>query len=167
MDGDQLIRKLANGGRIYGTAVVSASPHWLRTLQDVGLDFVFIDTEHMALDRQQVMTMCQWYAGIDVVSVVHILARDQSLASLALDAGAMGILVPYVEHVDEVKSMVGAVKFRPLKGEKLKSLLSGTEKLDPALDDYLQDYNGHRFLWINIESVNAVDKLPALLDVEG
>ena len=32
---------------------------------------------------------------------------------MALDAGAHGVIVPYVETVEEVKSLVGAVKYRP------------------------------------------------------
>ena len=34
----------------------------------------------------------------------------------ALDAGAHGVLVPYCETVEEVKEVIAAARWRPLKG---------------------------------------------------
>ena len=42
-----------------------------------------------------------------------------ALAAMALDGGAHGVIVPYVETVEQVREVVGAVKFRPLKGRAL------------------------------------------------
>ncbi len=48
------------GGRwVYGTPIVSSSPRWLDTVAGLRVDFVFIDTEHIALDRAQLSWMCQ------------------------------------------------------------------------------------------------------------
>ncbi len=167
MEARNIHSKLSDGMRIYGTAIVSSSPHWPRIIKGIDLDFAFIDTEHMALDRQVVMTMCQLYRGIGIAPLVRILSPDPFLASMALDAGAMGILAPYVEHVDQVEAMVGAVKYRPLKGEKLAAVIHQEMTLDPQLAQYLEHHNRDRFLWINIESVLAVENLPSLLKIKG
>jgi hypothetical protein len=42
---------LRAGRRVYGSLIVSPSPRWPDTVAKLGLDFVFIDTEHIALDR--------------------------------------------------------------------------------------------------------------------
>jgi len=49
-----------------------------------------------------------------------------------LIGGASGIIAPYVETVEEVKALVGAVKFLPLKGEKLRNVLN---KKNPLKQD--------------------------------
>ena len=48
-----LTEKLESG-RVYGSAVLSASTRWPSVISDAGLDFVFIDTEHIALGRETV-----------------------------------------------------------------------------------------------------------------
>ena len=46
MTGKELGTALRSGKRVYGTLIVSHSPRWLERIDDAGLDFVFIDTEH-------------------------------------------------------------------------------------------------------------------------
>jgi 4-hydroxy-2-oxoheptanedioate aldolase len=46
----------------FGTLIVSPSPHWPAVVKTCGLDFVFIDTEHIALDRLGLSWMCRTYA---------------------------------------------------------------------------------------------------------
>ena len=47
---------------------------------------------------------------------------------MALGAGAEGIVETYVETVEEVRKIVGAVHYRPIKGRQLRDFLSGTRK---------------------------------------
>ena len=54
----QLRAALRSGQRVYGTLIVSDSPRWPGYVAQIGLDFVFIDTEHVALDRQPLAWMC-------------------------------------------------------------------------------------------------------------
>jgi 2-keto-3-deoxy-L-rhamnonate aldolase RhmA len=59
MTGGGLRAALRAGKRVYGPLIVSPSPRWLDTVTGLGLDFVFIDTEHIALDRMALSWMCQ------------------------------------------------------------------------------------------------------------
>jgi len=54
MTGKEFSQALRGGRNVYGTLIVSPSPHWLAAMRRVGPDFVFIDTEHIALDRSVV-----------------------------------------------------------------------------------------------------------------
>ena len=51
MNSIELKEKLKMGERIYGTAIVSPSAMWPSVVKNAGLDFVFIDTEHVPLGR--------------------------------------------------------------------------------------------------------------------
>ena len=63
--------------------------------------------------------------------------------------------------------MVSAVRFKPLKGERLwKECLAG-KTLEPKLKNELDKTNGHRIVVLNIESQPAIDNLDALLAVPG
>lgn len=83
------------------------------------------------------------------------------------NGGASVILAPYIETVKQVKELVGAVKYRPLKGKKLQQILDGDEPLDEKLKIYIDQRCRENLLFINIESLPAVDNLPEILSVPG
>jgi 4-hydroxy-2-oxoheptanedioate aldolase len=83
-----------------------------------------------------------------------------------LDGGAAGIVAPYVESVREVEELVGAVKLRPLKGLKLRSILDSRSE-SAQLRNYLDRYNQTNVLIVNVESSPALENLDALLAVPG
>jgi 4-hydroxy-2-oxoheptanedioate aldolase len=162
-----LIRKLQAGQTIYGTCIASTSPTWSKVLNNSILDYVFLDTEHIPMDRNELALLCQIYNAKGLSPIVRIPAPDPYLACMAKDAGAIGVIAPYVESVEQIKELVGATKYRPLKGERLKNVLNGTETLEPALKTYLDNYNEGSLCIVNIESLKAVEDLDALLDVPG
>ena len=162
-----LLQKLKNGENIYGTCIVSTSPVWTKVVGNAGLDFVFIDTEHIPIDRNELTFMCATYKALGITPIVRIPSPDPYRACMVRDAGAVGVIFPYVETVDQIKDLVGATKYRPLKGERLQKVLSGAEQLEPELAAYLENYNNGSLSIVNIESLAAVANLDALLAVPG
>ena len=55
MTGRELKEALRAGRRVYGTCIVSTSPAWPPMIAGTGLDFVFIDTEHIPIDRTRLV----------------------------------------------------------------------------------------------------------------
>lgn len=166
MNGQQLRHALKAGQNVFGTLVVANSPRWPQAIKLAGLDFIFIDTEHTSLDRDQVAWMCQTYSNMGLAPLVRIPSPDPYVASNALDTGAEGIIMPYIESVDEVKQLRGALRFRPLKGQRLAARLDG-EMLEPELESYLEHRNRSYVMIINIESVPAMEALDEILAVPG
>lgn len=159
--------KLNNGENIYGTCIVSTSPIWSKAVKGVGLDFVFLDTEHIPLDRTELTFLCQVYGANGIAPIVRIPSPDPYLACMVKDTGAVGVVAPYIENVEQIKELVGATKYRPLKGERLQQVLDGKEELEPELKTYLNRYNQDGLCLINIESSIAVANLDDLLNIPG
>lgn len=167
MNGKALKEKLRNGERVYGTLIVSTSPKWVDVIDKIGLDFVFIDTEHIPIDREYLSWMCHAYQGKDLVPIVRIPSPDPNLACTVIDGGAKGVVAPYVETAGEVRQMSGAVKNRPLKGKRLQDYLMGKKDLEPELKEYLASHNDNHVCIVNIESRPALENLDEILDVPG
>ena len=167
MNGNELRNALHAGRRVYGTLIVSPSPRWTQAVSVLGLDFVFLDTEHVALDRTQLSWMCQTYSAMGIAPVVRIPQPDPYQACMILDGGAQGIIVPYVESSEQVRQLVGACKYRPLKGIRLHRFLHNEEILEPKLQRYLETYNANNTLIVNIESLPAIEALDDILSVKG
>lgn len=167
MDGKTLKSKLKNGEKVYGTLIVSTSPKWLDVIDKIGLDFVFIDTEHIPIDRDRLSWMCHGYQGKGLVPIVRIPSPDPYLACMVIDGGAKGVVAPYLETADDVRQLSGAVKIRPIKGKKLQNHLNGTHDFEPALQAYLTKHNEQLICIANIESRSALENLDEILAVPG
>lgn len=165
MDGIALKAALRAGRRVYGTCVLSPSPLWPAMLAGTGLDFVFIDTEHIPLDRAQVSWMCQTFSAKGLPPIVRIPSPDPYEACKVLDGGAAGVVAPYLEEISDIQDLRGAVKYRPLKGRRLERVLSGAEVLDETLTTYLGGYAADKLMVVNIESTPAIERLDDILAV--
>lgn len=168
MRGEAIRERLHAGSRVYGTHVCSLTNPVTAAMQaTLEYDFVFICNEHMPIDRTETSMMCQFYASRGISPAVRIPSPDPTEAAMALDGGAQGVVVPYVETVAQVRDMVGATKYRPLKGERLESFLRGDATPDADMIEFFNRFNRDVYLIIGIESVPAVERLDDLLAVAG
>ena len=140
---------------------------WPPVVARAGLDFVFLDTEHNALERQTVSWMCRAYGAAGLATLVRIPAPDPYQAAMALDGGADAVLAPYIETPEQVRALRGAVRLRPLKGERMEEGLNEAGALDPETSRYLEERNAGRSLLINIESVPGIERLDEILGAGG
>ncbi|HEY2252562.1 MAG TPA: aldolase/citrate lyase family protein, partial [Planctomycetaceae bacterium] len=167
MNGREIIQALHSGKHVFSSALVAMSPLWPNIANQAGIDFVFVDTEHVPLDRQTLSWICQTYQALGLPPVVRIPCNDPFEACKVLDAGAGGVIGPYVETADQVRGLVGAVKLRPLKGRRLQDALRDRHTLEPELLAYLDQRNGDKILIANIESVPAIENLHDICCVPG
>lgn len=164
----QEIRDSLHAGRfVYATAVISTSPQWTTILPTVGIDFVFLDTEHTPIGRETLAWMCRAYAACGLPPVVRIPSPDSFAACMALDGGAAGVIAPYVETAEQARTLVGVARQRPLKGRRLEEALDQPDRRGAALGAYLDRRNAATILILNIESTPAIENLDAILAVEG
>lgn len=162
-----VLQKLKEGRRVYGTCFTSTAPSWPLSLQKAGLDFVFIDNEHIAMNRADLAKLCQVIRSYGISPIVRIPSPDHYLVSQAVDAGAVGVVAPYLESARQIRELVGAVKYKPLKGELLAGVLKGEAVLNDKTQSYVERVNAGQMAIANIESVPALNKLDELLSVKG
>lgn len=167
MDTNGFYHKIKAGISVYGTCVTVCSPQWPTMLSKAGLDFVFLDTEHIPLDRSQLAYLCRNYRSLGIAPIVRVATADATLVCQAVDAGAQGIVAPYLEKEDEVNSLVYALKYRPLKGMLLEQYKAMPDTIPDALQRYVATYNSGNVAIANIESVPALNNLENLLAVKG
>ncbi len=119
------------------------------------------------MDRTELTYLCQVYSAMGISPIVRIPSPDPYQACMVKDAGAIGVIAPYVESVEQIRQLIGATKYRPLKGKRLQRVLSNEEVLETELKTYLENFNKGSLSIVNIESMAAVENLDALLDVSG
>ena len=159
----ELKKAFLENRRVYGTLVASPSPKWAAEIEKTGVDFVFIDSEHMPMDPQARAWMCQCFRAKNIAPIVRIPCCSAHEAFAAIEAGAAGIISPYHETAVEIRTLIGAVKYRPLKGERLRGVLDGSVALTGKEKAFFKTYNDGCLLMLNIESRFAVDHIDELL----
>ena len=168
MNGAELKAVLQGGGRVYGTMITHGrNPRWAAALEGIGLDYIVIDTEHGPRSRAELADYLAACSGSGVAPIVRIPIPASHYVTMALDAGAQGILAPYCETVAEVKEVIGAAKWRPLKGDAVRRLMDSGEHVSDAAREYLERRNHNTVAIIGIESVAAVNNLEEILKAPG
>ncbi len=163
MNASDFAKAIKNREKVFGTCITMPSPHMVKFVSDLGTDFLFIDMEHIPQDREMVSWMCHAFMGKGQVPIVRIPSPDEYEASKIIDGGAMAILVPYVETVEQVQRIGSTIKYRPLKGDKLQKIANGELELSSLEKQYLEDFNKDRLFFINIESMEGINNLDEML----
>ena len=168
MNGAELKDRVNSGGIVYGTMIsVGRNPRWTSAFANFGIDYVIIDTEHSPRGRMDVADFIAAFTFSGVVPIVRVPIPDSHYVTMALDAGAQGVLAPYCETVDEAKEVVGAAKWRPLKGALVRRAVDAGEFPSAASKEYLEARNRNNVCIIGIESVPAIENLENILKVKG
>ena len=98
MTANPVKQRLLQGERVFGTMVFEFfSPGMPQIAKVAGAEFILFDMEHTALDLAAVKRLVAYCRGIGLPPYVRVPATDYHFIAHALDAGAMGIMVPMVE----------------------------------------------------------------------
>lgn len=168
MKARDLKAQLASGGRVYGCMIYSASGlRWGHVLAGSTLDYVVIDSEHAARDRENIANWALLCRAHEITSIVRVPATDAHYVAMALDTGADGVLVPYCEKIEDIRACVATAKWHPLKGEYLQRVIRSGEFPSEKSKQYLARRHQDHLAIIGIESEPALNRLDEILAVPG
>jgi len=154
--------KMKKGEVTIGSTVSIGHPDIAETLGQTGYDWILIDTEHAPLEVGTVQGLLQAMSGSKSVPIVRVAWNDMVLIKRALDIGAYGIIVPWVNSKEEAERAVQAIRYPP-KG------LRGFGPRRAALfdPDYVATAEKELILGVQIETKKAIDNLEEILSVDG
>ena len=110
---ETLRRRLASGGPALGLWVTLESPSITEIAAALGLDWVVLDAEHGHLDWKEILDHLRALSRSTTVGLVRIAALDGALVKRALDLGADGVVVPWVESAAQVREALALAKYPP------------------------------------------------------
>lgn len=113
MRSEKLAAKYAKGELFIGTHCHIAEPVIPEILALQGFDFLWIDTEHSAIDYKDLNMMIMSAHLADTPALVRIPACTAVHAKTVLEMGPDGIIFPNVRSVEDVRTAVAAVRYPP------------------------------------------------------
>ena len=107
--------KMMAGGMVTGGTIFAASdPSTYCAMANAGYDFVWTEMQHSQQDWDNVSRMWRTCAHAGAVPGVRVAYTDEREIQHALDAGALVIVVPTVDTVEEAREIVEWTFFPPL-----------------------------------------------------
>lgn len=100
-----------------------------------------------------------------VMPLVRLSSNDPVQIKRVMDAGAHGIIVPMVNSVAEAEQAISAVRY-PSQGIRGVGL-ARAQGYGSSFDKYLDWVNKESVVIVQVEHIDAVNNLEAILAVEG
>src|SRR5437773_447472 len=79
-----------------------------------GFDWLCVDMQHGVIDYQVAVTMLQAIGTTETIPIVRVPWNEPGIIGKVLDAGAMGVIIPMVNSVEEAQAAVSACRYFPL-----------------------------------------------------
>ena len=161
----KLRKKLNKNEPIYGLWVTLESASITEMAVALGLDWVLIDAEHGHLDWKDINSHIRAALRSDTVILVRIAERSTILSKRALDIGADGIMIPWMEKVEEVEEAVRDCRYPPegrrgIGGERASAW-------GQCLNEHAAEANENVLIVPMIESIAAIPNVPSMCEVDG
>tara|TARA_B100001123_G_scaffold422145_1_gene530673 strand:- start:17877 stop:18539 length:663 start_codon:yes stop_codon:yes gene_type:complete len=126
-------------------------------------DYVCIDMQHGGIDYQTALTMLQAISTTETMPFVRVPWNEPGIIMKMLDAGAMGVIIPMVNSVEEATAAVAACRYHPLGNRSFGPLRATIY----AGADYFEHANTEVACIPMIETEQALDNLDNILSVPG
>ena len=158
-------RKLKTGQATVGAWVGIGHPEVAEIVAQMGFDWLVFDTEHAPLTIETVQKLIQAMKGGDAVPLVRVAWNDPVLIKLALDIGAYGLIIPWVNSKEEALKAVRACRYPPQGIRGVGPRRASRYGLE--FNDYLAQAEEEILVVVQIETQAAVEHIDEILSVEG
>ena len=106
--------KLAEGRSVVGGTVATADPEIYCAMANAGFDFIWIEMQHSPITYTDAARMIWACRGAPAIPFVRIPAPTEGDIQKATDIGALGIIVPMVDSMDEIRDAVTFAHYPPM-----------------------------------------------------
>ncbi len=114
MRANPIKQRLAAGGSSYGTmAFEFFTPGLPQIVAAAGAEFLLLDMEHSGIGFETVKAQIALCRGLELAPMVRVPATQYHFIARALDAGAVGVMVPMVETAEQAQAIVAATRYPP------------------------------------------------------
>ncbi|MEM3832312.1 MAG: aldolase/citrate lyase family protein [Thermoprotei archaeon] len=158
--------KITRNEPTYGTWITMAYPEIVEALSYLPFDWFVFDMEHAPLTIRDIEFLMMAIKNNTIAPIVRVPWNDFVVIKQALDIGAQGLIVPYVNNKDEAVRVIKATRYPP----------EGIRGVGPRrcanygftnVKEYFKQANKEIIVIVQIETVEAVENVDEILPVDG
>ena len=157
--------KLLNQQISTGGWIQIGHPAVAEIMAHAGFDWIAIDAEHSGIDIETGMNIMNAVKGTNTVPLVRVQENNEIVIRRWLDAGAEGLIVPLVNTAEQAKSAVLSAKYPPI-GKRGFGFYRANY-YGAQFDSYVKEFNDDVLVIVQIEHIEAIRNIDAILEVKG
>lgn len=132
-----------------------------------GYDWLFIDLEHGATSVETAAAISVTALSAGIAPLVRVPQGDLNLGTRCLDAGALGIVMPHVDTVEQAKAMVNAFRFAPLGHRSIAGNYAQLRFAPVGATDAVKALNQATLVVAMMETPRAIENVDAIAAIPG
>jgi 2-keto-3-deoxy-L-rhamnonate aldolase RhmA len=155
---------LRNGKMTVGAWITIGNSDVAEMLAHKGFDWFVFDMEHAPLDIERVQLLMQASCATDTTPFVRPAWNDLVAIKRALDIGAQGLVVPWVNNSEDAIRAVQAARYPPrgLRGAgPRRASMYGLDR------GYIAEADNNIVVIVQIETSQALENAENILKVDG
>jgi 2-keto-3-deoxy-L-rhamnonate aldolase RhmA len=150
--------RLARGDFLQSVTLTVPSPEIAAQVAAMGFDFLWIEMEHSPITLETLRSMVLATRGLPAVPIVRVPVVELWTAKRALDAGALGVIFPFVNNATLATTAAQACRYPP----------AGRRGSGAGLANFrwpVQNY--YDFADENVLCVALIERIEALTEIEA
>jgi 4-hydroxy-2-oxoheptanedioate aldolase len=166
LTGSEFKKQLHQGIPKVGLFVNSHSPTVAEQLAHSGYDWLLVDTQHGPMQNEKLSAMLSGIANGGAKSLVRVGAyNDRPGIQQALDLGADGVLIPYINTAEEARQAISCTKY-PTVGTR--SVYFPQRSMNKAgLLGYAGNFNNDGIIALQVETASCIENIAEIAAVPG
>jgi 4-hydroxy-2-oxoheptanedioate aldolase len=166
LSGAEFKQQLRAGSPKLGLFVNSHSPTVAEQLAHSGYDWLLVDTQHGPMGNETLSAMLAGISGGGAISMVRVGGyADRPGIQQALDMGADGVLVPYINTAEEARAAVSCCRY-PTAGTR--SVYFPQRSMNKAgLLGYAGNANANVIVALQVETADCIVNIEQIAAVPG
>lgn len=166
MTGAEFKQQLRQGTPKMGLFLNAHSPTVAEQLAHSGYDWLLIDTQHGPMDREKLSAMICAIGSGGAKSMVRVGGYDDRAGiQQALDLGADGVLVPYINTAAEARQAVSCARY-PTVGTRSVYFPQRSTNKDGLLG-YVGNANKNVIVALQVETASCIANMAEIAAVPG
>lgn len=157
---------LAAGKPQVGTWLSFGDVFTARLMAHVGFPWLTVDLEHSPIDWQMASMMFATISDAGCVPLARVPRGDHDLIKRVLDGGAMGVVVPMVNTVEEARIAINAAKYPPTGNRSIGGSIPALN-FQTSAGEYYKRANDEILVILQTESPQGVDNAEEIYSLPG
>ena len=128
-------------------------------------DWVWIDQEHAPWGTESLGPICIMASQSGVAALIRVPWNTPGDIKKAYDSGAVGVMVPQVDNLDEARDAVRFAKYPPVGERGIAPWFAAPMGIEAG--DVIKNANDETVLILQMESMEAYESLDETLELEN
>jgi 2-keto-3-deoxy-L-rhamnonate aldolase RhmA len=163
-----LMERLARGRPVAALGVRSSrTAEIARIASSTGHQAIWVDMEHSTMSVDTAAMICASALDLGLVPFIRPPERDLGIIGRLLDGGALGIIAPRVETVEEAQDIVAACRFPPFGHRSAIATLAHLDFKKMPGEQLYEELNHATVVQILLESPRGIENVEAIAALPG